>query len=93
MTPAEAAARADLGTATAVKRGRNKTRPHVPIIQHSTGGIGGGPRTEQIKGLAYATHQEAVDAASVVIASRRLALAERLTNPRLRALRAKHGVT
>lgn len=93
MSPDEAAALAELGKASAAKRGRTDRLPYVPVILHATGGIGDGPHTEQARGLAFATRAEAVAAAQRTIDRRRATLAKRLTRPNLRSLRELHGVT
>lgn len=95
-TPAEAAAAADLGTASARKSGRNPTWPYVPVILHDvTDGPGGRfirTRQEQILKRAFATRDEAVACAEAVIARRRASLEAKLAKPNMRALRAQHGV-
>jgi hypothetical protein len=88
LTPAEAAAAADLGTASARKAGRNPSWPYVPVLI-----VHGGTVTSQIKGRAFATRAEAVAYAEAHIAAERAALACKLAEPRYRALRAQHGVT
>ena len=88
---AEATASADFGTPSARKTGRNPKYPYVPVITdlgHHSDGSG----QQQIKGLAYATREEAVEAATRHIARERQTLAERLAEPRHRALREQHGL-
>lgn len=85
------AAAANLGTATAAKRGRNPEWPYVPVIHH-VNADGTGEHTTQIKGKAFATRDEAVEYAQANIDHQRLLLAGQLLNPRYRALRAQHGL-
>lgn len=75
----------DFGRATAVKRGRRQEWPYVPVIDHGT-------HTEQLRGLAYATRDEAVRRSQAIIDARRFDLAKRLSDPRYRALREYHGL-
>lgn len=83
---AAAAANADLGSPTAAKRGRNPRWPYVPVLT-----LAGG-RTQQLRGLAYATREEAVGRAEREIAAMRASLARRLLVPRHRALREQFGL-
>jgi hypothetical protein len=71
--------------ATAVKRGRNPRWPYVPVVVHAR-------HTEQIRGKAFATRDEAVSYAAAVIAHREADLIERMKEPRHRALREQHGL-
>jgi len=73
------------GFPTAARRGRRAEWPYVPIIDH-------GHRTEQIRGVAYATRSEAIDCAKRVIMARQEALRRNLNDPRYRALREQHGL-
>lgn len=76
----------DLGTPSAVKRGRNPDFPYVPIIKH-------GERTENpMKGFAYATREEAVAAAEHHLAALREATKVKVKTTRYRALREHHGL-
>lgn len=75
----------DFGKATGRKSGRNPNWPYVPIIDH-------GHRTEQIRGLAYATRDEAIAAAEATLAQRRSDLIARLAEPRNRAFREQLGL-
>jgi hypothetical protein len=86
------AAQTDFGKPSAAKRGRRKEWPYVPVIDY-------GPqvgiyvtRTMQLKGLAYATREEAVEAAAKHIERCRADLAKRLREPRYRALRQQYGL-
>lgn len=81
---------ANLGTATARKQGRNPRFPYVPVIL-ITDDVGV-TRQSQIKGLAYATREEAVDAAERHIWNVRAKLAIDLADPTKRALREQHGL-
>ena len=86
---AEVTAR-DPRTASAVKRGRNKDFPFVPIaILNEAEGIA---QTQNIaKGLAYATRKEAVARAQRAIDSDRRSRAIKMTRPEFRALREQFG--
>lgn len=86
----ETAAGADFGRAWATKRGRNKSWPYVPVIV-TTDQVGTDSQ-HQIKGLAYATRDEAVQAAQDHIDRARRTLAEHLADPRHRALRESYGL-
>ncbi|MEE3755219.1 hypothetical protein [Mycobacterium intracellulare] len=79
----------DFGTPGAVKRGRTAAWPYVPIIKWTCNGA---PRTTQLRGLAYATRQEAVDRATRQIESDRRKLAVDLCRPNNRAQREQHGL-
>lgn len=86
-------AKLDMGKPSAAKRGRNPQYPYVPIVDFGEQEIGRNTtRTEQLKGWAFPTHELAVDHAEKVIAARRTALAARLKEPRLRALRQHYGL-
>lgn len=74
-----------LGRAHAEKRGRNSRWPYVPIIDYDT-------HTNQIRGRAYATREEAMAYAQLCIDKRRADFLERLRDPRYRALRVQHGL-
>lgn len=89
---AAAAATADLGIAFAAKRGRNPKWPHVPVIKHTTGGPSGAGYTQQIKGKAFATRDEAVAYAAKCIDHHRTVLAEQLAMRGCRALREHYGL-
>lgn len=79
--------------AGAAKRGRRPEWPYVPIIDHGEQVTGvHRTRTEQIKGKAFASREEAVAYAERVIESRRLYYARRLADPRERALRQHLGM-
>ena len=79
-------------TAEARKGGRRPEWPYVPIVRITdpTAPYGGG--TSQVKGLAYATRDEAVDAARRQIDAERATLAAKLADPTHRALREYHGL-
>lgn len=89
-SPEQIAAEANFGKATAAKRGRRKEWPYVPIIEtrvspHRT-------ITQQIKGRAYATREEAIACAAKVIEYRRTHLATQLRSQGARALRLQYGL-
>lgn len=75
----------DLGQATAVKRGRDPRWPYVPVIDHGT-------YTSQVRGLAFATRAEAIEAAAAHIEANRTNIAVMLAQPRHRALREQYGL-
>jgi hypothetical protein len=91
---AEAVAAADFGKASARKAGRDPRWPYVPIIDWSEqfAREGGFQQTEQIRGLAYATREEAVAVAEEHIERGRRTLESQLWQPRYRALRQHHGL-
>lgn len=91
---AEAVAAVDFGLPSAAKRGRNPRFPYVPIIDHRARQAreGGFQQTEQIRGLAFATRDEAVTVAGEVIDQARRRLAAKLGDPVHRALREHHGL-
>ena len=80
-----------IGTASAAKRGRNPQWPWVPIIDLSALQCRG-LKTQQVRGKAFATREEAVAYAERVVASRKRALERALADPRQRALREAHGL-
>lgn len=82
----DAADLVDFGRPSARKRGRNPSCPYVPVLERD------GYTTNPARGRAYATRQEAVDAAQRQADAARSALARRLLEPRHRALRAHHGL-
>ena len=73
------------GIPASVKRGRRAEWPYVPIIDHGT-------HTEQLRGFAFATRDEAVAFAEKTIDLRRDALRHKLLEPRYRVLREHHGL-
>lgn len=75
----------DLGKPSAAKRGRRSEWPYVPVVDHGT-------RTQQIKGRAYATRDEAVACATRSIEHVRRLLVRRILDPRERALREHHNL-
>lgn len=86
----------DFGAATAAKRGRNRKFPYVPVTTYrsdgqSLGGYGSA-RTRQIKGLAYASREEAIAAAQAQIDAWRRNFATQLCRPHERALREYYGL-
>lgn len=89
-TAAQAAANANLGRPTARKSGRDARWPYVPVVV-----ISDDVRDIecQVRGLAYATRSEAIDAAEKHIARERAELERKLSLPNYRALRAQYGVT
>ena len=91
---ADAVARADFGRAGAVKRGRRAEWPFVPIIDHRERleRDGGFMQTEQLRGLAYATREEAVAAAQASIDRARARVEAQLWQPQYRALREHYGL-
>lgn len=82
----EVVAAQDFGQASASKRGRNPRWPYVPVIKFETG------RTQQLRGLAYATRTEAVDRAQREIDAWRRKMAADLCRPNLRAFREQYGL-
>ena len=87
-----AVAAANFGTAAAVNRGRNPKLPYVPGIAWATDGWVQGECTRQLKGLAYATREEAIGAAQGHIDASREELRRRLAVPNLGALRQSYGL-
>lgn len=86
---ARIAADLDLGTATARKTGRDARWPYVPVIAHSDSPRG---HVTQIRGLAYATRTEAIEAGQAHLDALRAKIAVDLTRPSHRALRQHHGL-
>lgn len=83
----------DFGKASAAKRGRNPKWPYVPIIDYGKQAVGSHcTRTEQIRGKAFATRDEAVAYAQKHIDRARTLLAENLGERRSRALREHYGL-
>jgi len=82
----------DLGKPTAHKRGRDPRWPYVPVVIRRRFDDTDSTYQDQVRGLAYATREEAVTAASEYIAAVRSSLAERMADPRNRALREKYGL-
>lgn len=72
-------------TASARKGGRDPRWPWVPVIRR-------GDHTAQVKGMAFATRDEAVDYAQLVLDAEAASLARKLADPRYRALREQHGL-
>lgn len=79
----------NFGQPTAAKRGRNPKWPYVPVIATDSPL---GPRTTQLRGLAYATRQEATQRAADQITSWRAQMAKDLAHPNKRAFREQHGL-
>lgn len=86
----------DFGSPSAAKRGRNPKYPYVPIIKlRSDGGQLGGygsARTRQLRGLAFATREEAVARAQRQIDAARAQFANDLCKPNYRAFREQYGL-
>ena len=76
-------------TPTAAKRGRNASFPWVPIRKYSDAGL---HQTSQIKGKAFATRDEAVEFASLMVEREKESLRMKLLKPQHRALRLQHGL-
>lgn len=86
----------DFGAPTAAKRGRNPSYPYVPVIKlrsdgQQLGGFGSA-RTRQLRGLAYATREEAIQRAQQAIDSYRRQFAIDLCKPGARDLREHYGL-
>lgn len=82
---------ADFGQPSARKTGRRAEWPFVPVLL-VTDPSNGVQSQQQLKGVAFATRAEAVDYATEHVAQARRALAERLAEPRNRALREQYGL-
>jgi hypothetical protein len=92
-SPEQIAAEADFGKPSAAKRGRRKEWPYVPVIDTSREQNGfRHTSTQQIKGRAYATREEAIACAARVIEHRRQHLATQLREQGARALRQQYGL-
>lgn len=86
----QAIEKADFGTASARKSGRNQRWPYVPVLlwlndvgeQHQT----------QLQGFAYETRDEAVAHVERYIVKQRESLRRLLSLPTHRALREHHGL-
>jgi hypothetical protein len=91
------AATLDLGAASAAKRGRHPKFPYVPVVVTMTHPNDDLPdmvfrRTwNPIKGVAFATRDEAVAKAQNWIDGFRVSIARELAEPRMRANRIHHG--
>lgn len=72
------------------KDGRSPARPYVPVVVRTD--KRGIRRTDQIEGLAYATKEEAKEAAAEYLAKEREWTIERLGERRYRALREQYGL-
>lgn len=78
---------------TAAKRGRHDEWPYVPVVKHlPSGPMNPNERTEQIRGVAFATRGEALEYAERVVAQRHAEFLRRLLDPRNRAEREHHGL-
>ena len=84
-----AAAAADFGQPGALKRGRDQRWPYVPVIIWPERVHGA---QQQIKGLAFASRDEALAYAQHAIDAQRDLLRRTLTSPRHRALRVQYGL-
>jgi hypothetical protein len=83
----------NFGKPRARKDGRNPAFPYVPIINYGRQLIGRSmTRTEQIRGKAFETPEQAAEYAGKIIEARKLDLAAKLADPRYRALRDKYGI-
>lgn len=81
------------GRASAVKRGRRKEWPYVPVIDHGRQAVGVHmTRTEQLPKKAYATRDEAISYAQRVIDARREDMRSRLAMPHQRTWRKQLGL-
>lgn len=91
---AQAAAAAYAGhKATARKSGRRAEWPYVPVIDRDPGERGcDRVHKLSVRGLAFATREEAVAAAEMHLAGLVTFLDKRLRDPRHRALRQQHGL-
>lgn len=88
-------ARNFFGIASAAKRGRNPKFPYVPVIKlvDAEGNPSVGlSQTQQIRGLAYVTRDEAMTRSQRHIDAAFVRLAEELGQPHKRALREWHGL-
>lgn len=78
-------------TPTARKTGRDPRWPYVPVLI-----LPGQPDervvTQQIRGKAFATRDEAVAHAAAVVEAMRLQLAKDLAKPGYRAMRQQYGL-
>lgn len=83
---------ADFGQPSARKTGRDPRWPYVPVIAHPATPSAPKPWQQQVLGKAYATRQEALAAAESHITAQRSALAHKLAEPRMRALREHYGL-
>ena len=83
-------AEADFGEASARKSGRNPQWPYVPVIRWTDDT--GRTHDRQVLIRAYATRDEAVEAARRNIEAQRADLASKLADPRYRALRERYGL-
>lgn len=81
----------DFGQPSARKTGRDPRWPYVPVIKHSGTSTAPKPWVEQIRGLAFATRPEALSCAEAHITKLRARFAEKLADPKMRALRAYYG--
>jgi hypothetical protein len=86
----------NFGGASAAKRGRNPKFPYVPVIQllPDGGQLGGcgSARTIQLRGLAYATREQAIGRAERQILADRRRFRKNLWDPGCRVLRERHGL-
>lgn len=83
------------GSPSAAKRGRNPQWPYVPVIAFEERRYRDGferARTEQIRGLAFATRAEAVERAAQHIEFRKATFREQFSKPNYRAHRSYWGM-
>jgi hypothetical protein len=94
MTAIEAiAAERWYGRASAAKRGRNPAYPYVPVINYDRPDrISRFHTWNPVKGVAFATREEAVAYAQKHIDAERNLLRKQLAEPRYRALRKSVGL-
>lgn len=91
---AQAAAAAYAGyKATARKSGRRREWPYVPVLDRDPSERGfDRVHRLSVRGLAYATREEAVAAAERHLTGLVVSLEKRLRDPRHRALRQQHNL-
>lgn len=82
----------DLGQPVARKRGRSAQYPYVPLIIRPGGKRDGGTYEQQIRGLSYATADEARAVAERLINAERDDLRRKLAMPNMRVLRQQYGL-
>lgn len=80
------------GKASAARRGRRSEWPYVPVIDYGERQVGPKSHTEQIRGRAFDSRENAVAYAQAVIDARRQHMRAQLLVPRMRAFREQHGL-